>query len=254
MTVIRLDQWLKNGDPLAFFKHLDKYFPKANAWDIYDYFMMHGMDNSTFFEGRKNFQHWERNKLYDLIEKEVQILQKLWDGPDMPIFILPADTQHPVLKSQQGKSGLAFPDKLFLFITEKLEWNEIKALLTHEYNHVCRLKHYKKPAENYTLLDAIVLEGLAEWAVSEYVGKELVGHWVKSYSEEQMEHIWRSYIYLNREVKKDQPLYDSLLYGRGKYPPMSGYCAGWFLVITFVKERPLSMKELLQVPSSEFVT
>lgn len=96
-----------------------------------------------FFEGRKNFQHWERNKLYDLIEKEVQILQKLWDGPDMPIFILPADTQHPVLKSQQGKSGLAFPDKLFLFITEKLEWNEIKALLTHEYNHVCRLKHYK---------------------------------------------------------------------------------------------------------------
>lgn len=253
MTVIQLESFYSNENPWFLFKYLETYFPKTKAEDIYHYLIMHGLDSNFPNEGKDFFQQLNKTKLLKRVEEEVNHLQKLWDGPDVPIFILPIDAEHPVWKNQKEKSGLAFQDKLFLFIHEKLDWNEIKALLTHEYNHVCRLKHYKKAVETYSLLDAVVLEGLAEWAVLQYVGKDFVGHWLNIYSEEELSNLWRTYISPNQDVKRDQPLYESLLYGQGKYPPMAGYCTGWFLVNIFVQRSPLSMKELLQVPSIEFV-
>ncbi|WP_369010262.1 DUF2268 domain-containing putative Zn-dependent protease [Oceanobacillus alkalisoli] len=54
----------------------------------------------------------------------------------MPIFIFPSDRSNTEIN---GKSGLSFHDKLFLFISGETSLTEIKALLTHEYYHVCRL-------------------------------------------------------------------------------------------------------------------
>ncbi|MDI5790224.1 DUF2268 domain-containing putative Zn-dependent protease [Bacillus licheniformis] len=64
-----------------------------------------------------------------------------------------------------SKSGLAFSDKLFCFIGRSSR-SSISAIMTHEYNHVCRLENMPKEEKKMTLLDTIILEGLAEYAVS----------------------------------------------------------------------------------------
>src|SRR5699024_12493116 len=101
--------------------------------------------------------------VWEIIEREKNILQKKWQGPNVEIFIFHVDTNNPKIdKVTGGKSDLAFKDKLFLFISSKHTKNEIKSLFTHEYNHICRLENYSKKEANYVLLDTIILEGLAE--------------------------------------------------------------------------------------------
>src|SRR5699024_2978860 len=107
---------------------------------------------------------------------------KKWNGPNIPIFILPSDQHNRKLQRElSGKSGLTFQDKLFLFISEDTSESELKSLFTHEYNHVCRLSQYPKE-EDYTLLDTIILEGLAENAVRERFGDQATANWTRHYS------------------------------------------------------------------------
>lgn len=95
------------------------------------------------------------------------------------------------MRDQNGKSGLAFKDKLFLFLSDQNSDNEIRALLVHEYNHVCRLAKNGKQEENYVLLDSIILEGLAENAVRELVGEEYLAKWTSYYTEGQLNQMWK---------------------------------------------------------------
>ena len=86
----------------------------------------------------------QSNQVWEIIQNEAQSLQKLWKGPEIPIFIFPSETSNEIIKIEfNGKSGLAFKDKLFLFISEENNEVEIRSLLTHEYNHVCRLTYYQ---------------------------------------------------------------------------------------------------------------
>ena len=72
-----------------------------------------------------------------------------------------------------GRAGVAFTDKLFVFMTSHTSDEEMLAVLTHEYHHVCRLKAINQSDETITLLDAMMMEGLAERAVEEYCGKNI---------------------------------------------------------------------------------
>lgn len=107
-----------------------------------------------------------------------------------------------IMRDQNGKSGLAFKDKLFLFLSDQNSDNEIRALFVHEYNHVCRLAKNDKQEENYILLDSIILEGLAENAVRELVGEEYLAKWTSYYTEGQLNQMWKKIIYPNSNIPK----------------------------------------------------
>ena len=51
-----------------------------------------------------------------------------------------------------------------------LQKQELQALFAHEYNHVCRI-HILKTLDEMTLLDSLILEGLAEDAVKDLYGE-----------------------------------------------------------------------------------
>ncbi len=74
---------------------------------------------------------------------------------------------------------------MFLFIARGLEKEELKALLAHEYNHVCRLQYVNKTLDEMTLRDSLILEGLAECAVEELYGDKWLAPWLKHYSKKR---------------------------------------------------------------------
>ncbi|GGK04608.1 hypothetical protein GCM10007063_28660 [Lentibacillus kapialis] len=253
MRVIRTDKWLLNAyeQPLKLCEKLKKRFNEnISAEELHQHFIMHGMYRQPLKHGKKLIQKLQKRNIWQMVHQEAHDLQKEWNGPDIPIFILPADTTNQKLThDQNGKSGLSFPDKVFLFISDMNTEKEICALLTHEYNHICRLSKYNKKESEYTLLDTVILEGLAENAVRERFGERYTAKWVSYYSDARLNRICTNLILPNRNALKSSHIHAQLLYGLGFYPEMAGYCAGYHLVERYMNKENVTSQDLLPVKS-----
>jgi uncharacterized protein YjaZ len=254
VTVCRTDQWLeKDGDqPIRLCQRLTRYFPDANAQDIYHYLLPYGMyrpakNIKEIVEQMKQKDMWERVKaVYEKRKKD-------WNGPDVPVFLFPADPYNRKLAREfNGKGGIAFHDKLVLFLLPHHTDKEIEALVTHEYNHVCRLHKQKKKYEEMTLLDAIVLEGLAENAVGCYVGSDDQANWTSYYSDEQLHRFWQRYVAPHQLISTQHPLYSRILYGLGFYPDMVGYAVGYAIVRRCLEQKAC-FSELMDMKSERIL-
>src|SRR5690625_592670 len=254
MGVISTNQWLSDAynDPIKICEKLEQFFPGADAAEIYQHLMVNGMYQVPLKNGEKLIEHLRRNKVWSYIQKEFSHLKDIWDGPDIPIFIFPSDSNNRQLRMESnGKSGIAFADKLFLFISDETSKKETKALLIHEYNHVCRLQQYEEKEKDYILLDSIILEGLAEQAVHEKLGEDYVASWCKYYPDEMLERWWRTKLSPNSNTPKSDRNHHALLYGLHFQPKMLGYSVGYYLVQKYAKEKNINIKDLMGLPSEE---
>lgn len=252
--MIATDKWLlKDHHPLRICKKLISYFDNASEREIYQYLLHHGMYNQSQ-DTIQVIKALIKKNSWGLIEKDYEHLKREWSGPEIPIFIFPANTTNiELIRSFNGKSGLAFHDKLFLFLSERNEETEMKSLLTHEYNHVCRLQKYKR-TEEYNLLDSIILEGLAESAVKERFGDLQTASWTKLYSQKQLINMWQKFIKPNIELKKSTKQHNDLLYGiKVFYPKMCGYSVGYYIVQKTIKLTALKSKDLLSFPTDKIL-
>lgn len=253
MSVIRTDHWLEDfyEQPIKLCEKIKKFFDGAQSYEIYNYLTLYGMYHPNN-NGKEQVRKLQKNRVWEIVQNEEQQLQKIWEGPDVPVFILPSDTQDQKIKRDfNGKSGLAFKDKLFLLISEDTPEKELRSLFTHEYNHVCRLCKFQKGEEDYILLDTIILEGLAENAVLERYGEEFISTWSSCYSAGELEKIWSSLVYPNRNLFKADFKHQQILYGLDLYPQMAGYCVGYYLVRKYLKENGLTSCNLLNIPSEK---
>lgn len=248
MPVINTNQWLKKWyhQPIAICERLTAYFKHATANQIYEYLRLHGMYH-PHRHGQEQVANLQNNKVWEIVEKDFQALRKLWNGPDVPVFIFPVDSSdRKIQRDMNGKSGLAFKDKLFLFLSEQNTDMEIQALLTHEYNHVCRLTKYSKKEADYVLLDAVILEGLAETAVNERIGEKYLAKWTSYYTEAELDKMWDTLIKPNRNIANSDRRYQPFLYGtRQGLPNMLGYCVGYHLVKKYKEKSGLLVKDML---------
>src|SRR5699024_5274797 len=239
MTVIRTDLWLleQYDNPIEICEKLTGYFKDASAAEIYGHLTLHGMYRQPCDPGMNLMEKlWNKN-IWEMVQHEEQQLKKIWKGPDVPIFIFPSDSNNRKLRQDfNGKSGISFHDKLFLFISERNEENEIRALLTHEYNHICRLSKYDKNEKDYVLIDSIILEGLAENAVNERIGEQFVSNWISYYPKEKLELMRKNIVWPNKNISINDHKHHHILYGSGAYPKMAGYCVGYYLVKKHMEE------------------
>jgi uncharacterized protein YjaZ len=236
--VVRTDKWLDEEfwKPEKICERLDKK-PKK----LYSYLLQFGM----YKPNRRSwncFQSLKKMKVWENVEKIHQKFQKEWRGPDVDIYIFPINQGNMLIHQDNNKSGVSFKNRIFLFLTPIEDTKEIEALFIHEYHHICRLDNQKKDLEEYTLLDSIVLEGLAEHAVEYYCGKEYRAEWCDYYSEKELETKWREIAgkYLN--IKRDNKLHDEILFGKGRYPKLIGYALGYYITKSNFKSNNFSTK------------
>lgn len=251
MGIMETDNWLREErtNPVAIcdrFKHL---FSDEDPEEIYRFLQNHGMYTKAMrldsvLEKMTEEKIWKRATI--ILKK----LQKGWSGPDIPVYIFPLRSSGILSRTLESKSGLAFADKLFLFINPDISELELKALFIHEYHHVCRLKKYKKSESEYTLLDSMVMEGLAEHTVNHYLGEKGLAQWTSLYKDNELEKLWKRYIKENTSIQRDSRLHDKLLIGRAPYPKMLGYSIGYYLVR---KAEPLEIKHTFSIDSKKFI-
>jgi len=253
MRVIETNQWLIDcyGQPELLCEKIKPYFSNVSLQDIYIHLTDHGMYLYPTMYGEEMLKHFLIDNVWAFIKREGSELQVMWDGPDIPVFILPSDPH--IAQITKGCSGLAFKDKLFLFIPPKNDLQQLRALLTHEYNHVCRLNKIDKREDTFNLLDTIILEGLAEHAVQELVGAQYIAPWLKNYSSNHLERMWREIVYPNKYIYKQSIRHNEILYGLNEYPHMGGYCVGYHLVQKYLDYHKLSHKDILHLPSETII-
>ncbi|GGB41301.1 hypothetical protein GCM10011409_18500 [Lentibacillus populi] len=263
MAVVETDKWLKDyikkkgklrveqrrQQKEQICEKLIPYFQDASSADIHQHLLYHGL----FLPGSQDKELIEsliHSNCWNIIEEGFAKLKKEWDGPDVPVFIFPSDLQNKKLQADfNGLSGLSYQDKVFLFAAGNNTKEELQKLLTHEYNHVCRLHYLDKREDKIELLDSIVLEGLAEMAVQERLGKDHLAKWASIYDANTAQKYFKRWLEPNLTLPKKDRRHHDLLYGEGFIPRWAGYNVGFHIVSSYMKNKQKRIKGTLHVPA-----
>jgi uncharacterized protein YjaZ len=191
----------------------------------------------------------ERN-VWKVVELFYKRLQKQWEGPEVPILILPLSTS----KKRIGDlvNGLAFQNVMILLIDPNYSTRKLQSLVTHEYNHVVRLKHFPLDEKEATFFETCIMEGLAQFSVEELVGSEYNIDWSSIYRNKDIYNLYNKYLKNNMEVKKLSIEHEKLLYGNKHIPENFGYFIGYTIVKEFSLANNLNSDQLLKVPFEDY--
>lgn len=246
--VIKTNEWLKQDfdRPLILMKKLQKPFTEAYPDQLYRHLQKHGMYKPNE-KSKKTYKLLMEQEVWKKTERLFATYQQLWNGPDIPIYIFPLNAAQ---RRAETKSGLAYKHSLFLFFNSEITEKEMEAVLIHEYHHVCRL-HRLKNKKN-TLLDTMVMEGLAERTVEKYLGSEFLANWTKIFRESEFKRLWTRYIEANVSSKRSDPIHDRIMLGKFGFPPMLGYWSGYQLVknaglVSVKKSFTISSEEIIKL-------
>ncbi|WP_026574524.1 DUF2268 domain-containing protein [Bacillus sp. UNC438CL73TsuS30] len=255
MGIVRTNQWLEEefDRPTKICEKLLPYFKGYTANEIYHQLISFGMYKPSR-SSKYIFDIMIKEKMWNQVEKLFQHYQKKWSGPDIPIFLFPiAQSGGFFFRVEKNKSGVSYPDKMFLFLSPLDDSKELEALFVHEYHHVCRLSKLNKKMNQYTLLDSIIIEGLAEYAVLKNCGRNYTASWCHMYTEQEIKGFWKKYLNDQLDRKKNERTHDQLLYGGGRIPKLLGYAAGYQIVKEYYEGHHYSTKQSFTIPSSKFI-
>ncbi|MFZ0576744.1 MAG: DUF2268 domain-containing putative Zn-dependent protease [Psychrobacillus psychrotolerans] len=234
-----------------------KFFPEVNSEVIQYELLKNGLFEPTEWKSlKKTVRKLELNHVWDIVKQEYKYLRELWGGPKVSIYIYPIKKESAQWRKDfPRKNGIAYRNVLFLFVSPELNKEEIKALVAHEYNHVCRLKFLSSPSSAISLADSVIIEGLGEFAVKQLYGKKWIAPWTNMYRLEEAKEVWERHFVPGLHIKgiKNHQLY---LFGQTKtpFPKWIGYHIGYQIVYTYNKKHgPFVMKELLLKSSDEII-
>ncbi|MFX3624113.1 MAG: DUF2268 domain-containing protein [Ectobacillus sp.] len=250
MGVINTYKWLKEHyeNPEAICEKFADFIPLPNA-QIYKYLVSRGMYYPTR-GGEKEIERLKEKQVWQELAQEYKELRRWLNGPDVPIFIFPSDLYNRQMQREyNGKAGLAFRTCVFLFVSSQTSIGELKALLTHEYHHICRLHALEKEQKEHVLLDTMIMEGLAEAAVAERHSEQQHAAWVRYYTKREALFFWFRFLQEAQTVKKGTKTHEELLNGLKLYPKMLGYCTGFYIVQDCIEHTNYNTKQLLPMPS-----
>ena len=255
MGIVRTDQWLAEefDRPVKICEKLEPFFKKQTPKEIYNQLINFGMYRPSR-SANIIFNRLKEQKAWDKVEQLFEQYKGKWKGPDIPVFIFPvAQAGGLFFRESRGKAGVSFPDKMFLFLSNLEDPKDVEALLIHEYHHVCRLRLLNKRMEDYTLLDSIIIEGLAEYAVLKNCGPEYLASWCRMYNEKELIKLWDKFIKKNLDTKKNERSHDEILYGEGRLPNLLGYAMGYTIVNHFYKNNNYSTKLSFTFPAVKYL-
>ncbi|MCM3388769.1 DUF2268 domain-containing putative Zn-dependent protease [Ureibacillus chungkukjangi] len=236
---------------------LKEFFPQATQEEIHRELLTRGLfvpSESQAIDGI--LRDLENEQVWETIRSEYKYLQQEWGGPDVPIFIYPLTKHRPIMEGVEvRKNGVSYNGLLFLFVGAKLESEELKALLAHEYHHICRMSYLNKSPYKTELLDTLIMEGMAEYAVENLYGEQWLSPWTKRYSQENCLDLWTKFFVPALKVKGVDNHF-SFLYGNlaEGIPHWSGYCIGYRIVCSYIENQDINdITELFKMSAAEIL-
>jgi len=124
--------------------------------------------------------------------------------------------------------------------------------ITHELNHTIFYYNHFDNFANYSLIETILMEGLAENFREKVLDNKKPAPWSIALNKEKAFKELESLKLLL--ISKDKNLHKDVLFGNEKYKKWTGYSVGYWLVKDFIDKRPdLSWNQIIKLDSSEFL-
>jgi uncharacterized protein YjaZ len=194
----------------------------------------------------------------NFIKEELELLHKQYPSNrtvHFELFIL--DENDDFVKSKlNGVSAFTDWDgrMCFAVLPEENVRSTIKSVVNHEYHHHWRISALGLKEDGETLLDRMVLEGLAEHFVKARLGNKYLGPYKYALSESQAKTLWES-TYKNHIDAKGAST-DLYMFGSKEksLPFWGGYSIGFYLIQWFLdKNKDTSIKDVTLLPSDKFI-
>ncbi len=169
------------------------------------------------------------------------------------IFVFPyLPTEHDSMFG--GVMGLAPYSCVFHLFVSPNSWSRdaLADTVVHELNHTIFYYHHYDDLNNYTLLDEMLLEGLAENFRERVLGTKQ-SPWATALTKEKAFEILRA---MTEEslYSRDRGVIKKVLYGGDSYARWTGYSVGYWLVKDFLdKKSNISWDEVMKLPSREIL-
>ncbi|WP_255436176.1 DUF2268 domain-containing putative Zn-dependent protease [Pseudalkalibacillus hwajinpoensis] len=132
----------------------------------------------------------------NFIKEELELLHKEYPSNrtvDFELFILDENDDFVISKLNGVSAFTDWNEKMcFAILPEENVRSTIKSVVTHEYHHHWRISALGLKEDGETLLDRMVLEGLAEHFVKTRLGHQYLGPYKDALSETQAKTIWES--------------------------------------------------------------
>ncbi|WP_100373509.1 DUF2268 domain-containing protein [Bacillus sp. FJAT-45037] len=204
---------------------------------------------------RPIYEHFRQNAYWDVLAVQFCHLQKKWEAPDIPVYLFPANPNSKEVQLLGGKNGLAMQEAIIILADQGLSIDQLRAIFTHEYHHILRLNQTLVREDSITLLESMIMEGLAEFAVKEEIGEDQIAVWTSMYKKREAVRLFKQWLvpHLN-ELGRRKHL--SYLYGGGiqQVPRWLGYCCGYHIVASAAAHLGIkSTKDLSKVEASELL-
>ncbi|ANU17122.1 hypothetical protein BBI11_08860 [Planococcus maritimus] len=226
------------------------------------------------FQTRAFFGIFNLENKIEILKKQLQQMRSLAYEQFIKDELILLQTEFPVLKALEFE--LFILDDQDHFVREKLggvsaytDWNggiffavlpnaqvhsNLKSVITHEYHHYWRMHTLTSTEENQTLLDRLILEGLAEHFVEIRLGEDYLGPYRDALTEQQALFLWET-IYRpyrhERGAKTDAYMFGS---EEKNLPFWGGYAIGYYLVKWYLeKNQGSTIEEMTSLPSDSFL-
>lgn len=238
------------------FKRLFKQDLKKNKDEWFAFLIDQGMIPISEVK-RKDWLKWRRK--LNVIEhtRFIKNLKDAFSGPDIDLYLFPLNRSHTkIMNDLGGKNGCSFQTYILLFWVDDLALIKQKALLLHEYHHIARLHHQKVNEETITLLESMIMEGLAEWEVQKRMGKDHLAPWTSLYKEEEIKEWWNRLYKRNLQLTGRTFHYPYLYGDIDGIPPLMGYQVGYYLVKQYMnmnKNSYVDSLAALKTPAYQFI-
>ena len=152
-----------------------------------------------------------------------------------------------------GIMGVAQYSCVFHIYLSPDHWSskDLANTITHELNHTIFYYRHFDNFKNYSLLEEMLMEGLAE-NFKEQVAEKEASPWAVALNKKEA---FSELASLNELLdSKDKDLHREVLFGSEKYKKWTGYSVGYWLVKDLINKKPdLSWDQIMKLDSSEFL-
>jgi len=245
--------------------------PQANRKDLFlDTFKVSNQE----FETMAFFGIFNLEKKIETLEKQLQEMHCLAYEKFIKDELTLLQLEFPVSKALEFE--LFILDDQDHFVREKLggvsaytDWNgrlffavlpdaqvrsTLKSVITHEYHHHWRIHALAITEQNQTLLDRLILEGLAEHFLKIRLGNDYLGPYKDALTEKQPRVLWETTYHSNHnEVGEKTDVY---MFGSKEenIPFWAGYAIGYYLVKWYLEQNEGStIEDMTSLPSNSFI-
>lgn len=167
------------------------------------------------------------------------------------------------LKLQKGYSGFGgIPGFIQISIyPDSYNIPRIPAVIAHEFHHNIRFSYFNWDHGNVTVGDYIVIEGLAESFAKELFGDELLGPWVTSFDDDDLEYsteVIQEALNVKGFAEVSSYMFgDIIAKERGFQPvglsPFAGYAVGYRVVQSFMQLNNVGIKEATLLSTDQII-